>query len=179
MNLILRRWRPSRSIAIWAACLAGVMSVGAPASADQVEVWFSATEPVWRQFHNWPANDYMQLFEPSAPWQSAARGVKVFMLAKKFVAEASDADLQTILGDLQRRHIALAVQGTPLTFTNECGRGIESYGPPHDMLGMASRVRHLGGTIAYVAVDEPLFFGHQFDRKDSPHAVPRVDCRAC
>jgi hypothetical protein len=155
--------RGLRATFIGLLSLLGVLLVAMPSQA--AEIWFSPTEPVWRQAHNWAPNDYMQLFQPNSPWQAAARGVNVFMLAKKFVGEGNEADLRLIISFLQSRNIALAVQGTPLVSTDACGRGVEGYGPADDMLGVANKVRRLGGTIAYVALDEPLYYGHRFTRQ--------------
>lgn len=161
-----RRQRRLRFTVIRIACIAGMLSIAVPASA--VEVWFSATEPVWRQAHNWPPNDYMQLFQPNSPWQTAAHGVNVFMLSKKFIAESNEADVRLVIDDLQQRHIALAVQGTPLVTSDTCGHGVEGYGPPQDMGGLAHKVKRLGGNIAYVALDEPLYYGHRYQRQTPP-----------
>jgi hypothetical protein len=105
----------------------------------------------------------MRLFEPGAPWNHAAEGVKVFELYKKFVEQSDDEDLSRVLGDLSRRRIALAMQGTPLVVSKRCGRAVEGYGPPHDMKEAAARVKRLGGVIDYIALDEPLYYGHVFN----------------
>ena len=54
------------------------------------QIWMGATEPVWRVAHGWPPNDYMELFQPNAPWQYAARYVRVFQVSKRFVEQTSD-----------------------------------------------------------------------------------------
>ena len=126
------------------------------------QIWMGATEPVWRAAHGWPPNDYMELFQPNAPWQYAARYVRVFQVSKRFVEQTSDRDLARVIAGLKRRGILLAMQGTPNLPTHGCGRGIESYGPPDDMARDAARIRALGGTLSYIMMDEPLFFGHVF-----------------
>jgi len=150
-----------RSTAVLATCVAMAIITAIPVEA--ADVWFAPFDPLWRSIHGWPANDYMQLFKPDAPWQTAARGIKVFQLTRKFAAQGSDNDLGVIIKDLSRRHIALAVSGTPLIASQECGMGVEGYGPRYDMAVLAARLKRLGGTIAYVALDEPLYFGHQFN----------------
>lgn len=157
----------------WAATLlaAAVLGCGASTAApvraaapDPIpQIWMSATEPVWRQAHGWPANDYMELFRPSSPWRYAAQHVEVFQVSKRFVEQAGDGALAEVISSLARRGIALAMQGTPNVPTAECGRGIESYGPPEDMARDAARIRRLGGTLAYIDMDEPLFYGHVFN----------------
>jgi hypothetical protein len=155
--------------------MAMILSVSLPAGA--AEIWMAPFDPVWREVHGWPPNGYMALFEPGSPWRQAARSVNVFELYKKFVEQASDSDLEKIIRDLRRRRIALAMQGTPLVATDTCGRGVEGYGPPHDMLRAAARIRRLGGTVVYVALDEPLYHGHRFARRplfpyQTHHPIP-------
>ena len=78
-----------------------------------------------------------------------------------------------MIADLKRRGMLLAMQGTPNLPTRGCGRGIESYGPPDDMGRDAARIRALGGTVTYIMMDEPLFFGHVFDARGG-----RIACHA-
>jgi hypothetical protein len=148
--------------------------------AHRPEIWMASFEPVWREIQGWPPNDYMQLFEPDAPWRQAARGVKVLLLYKKFIEQATDADLEKVIGGLKQRGIAMAIQGTPLVASKACGQAVEGYGPPQDMAQAAARVKRLGGTIAYVALDEPLYYGHRFDgRAALPYEThPPTPCHA-
>jgi len=134
---------------------------GFPAGGQ--EIWMSATEPVWRKIHGFPPNDYMNLFEPDAPWHDGARVVSVFLLSKKFIVDSDDDDVRRVLSNLQDRHIALAIQGTPLLATKICGLGIEGYGPPTDMVDTVLRVNSLGGSVKFIVMDEPLYYGHEFD----------------
>jgi hypothetical protein len=131
------------------------------------EIWMSASEPVWRQIRHWPANDYMQLFNNESPWRRAATVVNVFQLSKKFVLSASETDLTLVIDGLKQQGIALAVQGTGLLATRECGLGAEGHGPPHDMLQTAERLKRLGADLRYIVLDEPLHFGHEFDGSGS------------
>ena len=123
-------------------------------TAEAHQIWLTPLDPVWRQIHNWPANDFMELFEPNSPWQNTASVVNVFELSKRFVLEAPGTDLTRVITDLRRRNIALAVQGTPLIASAECGLGIEGHGPAHDMLAVALRLRKLGANLDYVVFDE-------------------------
>jgi hypothetical protein len=161
MSYKLRYQRSLRYVLIYATFFAATITLVAPARAA-AQVWFSVIDPNWRNIREWPPNDSMQLFQPDAPWQTAAHGVAVYEIFKKFVEQGSDDDLRTIIDGLRQRHIALAIQGTPLMASQTCGLGIEGYGPPHDMAKIAMRVKQLGGTIDYVAMDEPLYYGHAF-----------------
>jgi len=156
-------WKFGRSIRF--ASVIAVLATASLTGAFAAEVWMASLEPVWRAIHGWPANDYMRLFQADAPWGQAARGVKVFEVYKKFVEQSSDEDLSKVLGALSRRGMALAMQGTPLIASEACGLGVEGYGPPHDMKDAAARVKRLGGIIDYIALDEPLYYGHVFTRR--------------
>jgi hypothetical protein len=143
--------------------LVAVVFAGTPTRTQASEIWMAAAEPIWRTIHGWPPNDYMELFTPNAQWQKAAAVVKVFEVSKRFLLESPEQDVRQVISDLKRRHISLAVQGTPLTAGQQCGLGIEGHGPPHDMALLAQRVKQLGGTIEYVSLDEPLFYGHVYN----------------
>lgn len=130
--------------------------------ANAEQIWLTPVDPVWRQVRNWPASDFMKLFDNNSPWQATASAVHGFELSKRFVLEAADGDLERVITGLRQRNIALGVQGTPLVASAECGLGIEGHGPPHDMLAVAQRLRRLGAELRYVIFDEPLYYGNEF-----------------
>jgi hypothetical protein len=96
--------------------------------------------------------------------------VNAFELSKRFVLEATDADLARVIRGLRRRGIALAAQGTPLLPSTDCGIGIEGYGPANDMRAVALRLRKFGANLDYVVFDEPLYYGHAFNGSASARA---------
>ena len=119
-------------------------------------VWFapiSATSAIPVQ----GATDYFDLFSPGAPWSQAASHVRVFKLYTQMILGFSDAQLTGIFADLKRRHIAMAVEFGPLTPMG-CGLGIEGFSGSA-ALQFAQRIQHLGGSLNYLAFDEPLTFG--------------------
>ena len=134
-----------------------------PLKTEARQIWLSPLDPVWRSIRNWPANDFMELFEDNAPWQQTASVISGFEISKRFVLEAPDHDLLRVITGLRRRNIALAVQGTPLIASAACGLGVEGHGPPHDMLVVAQRLHRAGADLRYVIFDEPLYYGHEFD----------------
>jgi hypothetical protein len=103
----------------------------------------------------------MSLFEPGAEWMRAASKVKVFKLSTAFVMKASDADLTQVLDNLRQREIALAVEIGLLPGSREtCGAGVEGFSARRTAGAAAERIKRLGGTLDYAAMDEPLWFGH-------------------
>jgi hypothetical protein len=108
---------------------------------------------------NYGAADYLDLFSASAPWGNAAARVTVF---KIYAVEVDfifdDASLRNMFADLKRRHIALAMEWGSLEPVGSCGVGIEGFNGSIG-LRLAQKIRDLGGSLQYVAFDEPFEFG--------------------
>ena len=91
------------------------------------------------------SDDFMQLFEPDAPWAAAAGHVQVFKLYGEWVAyHATDAQLRQVVADLNRRGLALAVEVGPLTPPAECGAGVESFAGIREGRNIARRIAAAG-----------------------------------
>ena len=149
----------------------GVVAAAPFSLCHAAQIWFSAPEPGWRVVRHWPANDYMALFEPNAPWQQARADVSVFGFTKRFVLESSEAQLAYVASALKAHHIQIAVQTTPLIATVGCGLGSESFGPPNDMAAIALKLKQAGVNLDYLEMDEPLYFGSFWNGK-----APVVAC---
>lgn len=113
--------------------------------------------------------DNLRLFDPGAPWTNARSRIQVFKMPTHAIVHMDDAQLATIFSYLNAHHIAFAVEYGPLSFTDACGRGVESFQPPAMPGALAARIRKLGGTVAYIAMDEPLFYGHYFSGPNACH----------
>ena len=138
-----------------------------PDSERSTAIWLSGVDPeAQKARHVTEPADYMDLFKPDAPWKKAASELAVFKFGTRFVLHADDAELKAVIDDLKRRHIAFAVElgvlesGGPGT----CGYGVEGYGNPTAVESVAKRVKALGGQIDYIAMDEPVWFGHIVDK---------------
>jgi hypothetical protein len=105
---------------------------------------------------NYGSVDYFALFDPDAAWSTAASHIHVFKLYAG-ILDLEDAELVRLFEDLKRRHIAVAIEFGPLT-PDECGIGVEGF-DGFNALHFAERIRDLGGTLQYVAFDEPFFHG--------------------
>jgi hypothetical protein len=46
--------------------------------------------------------------------------------------------------------------------SDSCGMGVEGYGNPNTIENTARHIKSLGGTIDYIAMDVPVWFGHIF-----------------
>jgi hypothetical protein len=113
--------------------------------------------------------DLPDMFDQDAPWSKAASGVQVFKTTSQFIARAPESLLAKMFADLKRRNIGLAVAGLMLTDEGTCGHGVEGYGG-NTMDIVASRIRSLGGDLRYVAMDEPLWFGHEYSGPGACHS---------
>lgn len=112
----------------------------------------------------------MELFEPDAAWAQAADRVYVFKLYGEWVGDdpwtvhASDAELRQVILDLNRRGIALAMEAGPLAATSVCGQGIEGFGGGVRIgIRDANRIKAAGGTLSFIALDEPFAFASLYD----------------
>lgn len=124
-----------------------------------------------------PANvpgaiDLMDLFQPDAPWLGVASHVKVFKLPTMFLAWVPDEQLGTIVQDLNRRGIALAMESLAQSVLDQpqCGHNVEGYSDPRMAQKIAEKIKRVGGTLRFVAMDEPLFFGHFYNSPEACHS---------
>jgi hypothetical protein len=114
---------------------------------------------IWASFP--PGPDFMQLFSTPALWAQSLRHVSVLKLQTQFSVNASDHTLQTIFRFLADQHIALALEAPMQTSGPDgCGEGVEGYRPSGLVHALIERFRGLGANLRYVAMDEPLWFGH-------------------
>jgi hypothetical protein len=133
------------------------------ARAASTEVWLGGEDPVvQKQKHKSDPADYMDVFKPNAPWSTAASKISAFNISAQFVLRGNDEQLRIVIDDLKRRRIGLAVELGLLVGAGRCGKGVEGYGSPAAVEAVAKRIKSHGGQIDYVAMDEPVWFGHIF-----------------
>lgn len=147
---------------ILALVVLGASSIG---RANAAEIWLSGNDPVAKPNSG---TDFEALFSADSPWSQAASKVRVFKVSTQLLMSGSDALLSRMFADLKRRDIRLAVEALILSEgPNQCGHGFEGYSAPRTMQVMAERVRKLGGDLRFVAMDEPLWYGHHYDKKNA------------
>ena len=128
--------------------------------------WFAPLPPMptgpGRPFTG--SDDFMDLFEPEAPWVEAQVRLHVFKLYGEWVAyHATDAQLRQAVLAIRARGLALAVEAGPLNATAECGQGIEGFAGTDEGTLIAGRILAAGGTLDLIAMDEPYYYGHFYD----------------
>ncbi|HEU5280228.1 MAG TPA: discoidin domain-containing protein [Gaiellaceae bacterium] len=151
------------AVVLLPACLAAVVLLPGAASAPPAgpAIWFAPLPPL-RIVESRPfvgSTDFMQLFSKRAAWPNAARRVSVFKLYGEWVAHtATSAQLRRAVKELKRRKISIAVETGPLEPPPECGQGVEGFAGAEG-LTTANRIKEAGGTLGYVAFDEPFYYG--------------------
>ena len=156
--------------------LIGLLLSGSVLYAASPQIWFAPLDDASRQLNTdlgiIPSSDsgptdYMDLFSPGAPWAQAASHVSVFLVSLSpftgvpslNIPAFSDAQLQEMFSFLKLHNIAFALEWGPLTVSGGCGAGIEGF------TGIAAqtiidRVKANGGTLSYIAMDEPFQHAH-------------------
>jgi hypothetical protein len=152
----------------WISCFATlILILGASVKAQTTSTtfWLGGVDPVvladWQK--SGPKSgptDFMELFQPEAPWQQASARVAAFKISMQFASRSGDSDLTVLINDLHRRNIALAIEMGMLRNDRGCGKG-EGYMPQDLLSNTMKRIRRLGGQIDYVAMDEVVFFGRE------------------
>jgi len=151
----------------WIAALGIAAAVCLPA---QQTVWFTPLPYAKHPDGLFGAPDYLKLFTPTAPWQQAAAHVRVFKVYSEGLDFLSDSDLRKVLADLRRRQIALAMEWPVLT-SKSCGVGIEGFGG--DLQPVLKRIKASGGTLTYLAMEQPFQWGSLYKGKNSCQWTPQ------
>jgi len=105
----------------------------------------------------------MDLFADTAPWSNAASHVQIFKLYASVFLDSyltgslTDDQIRQVLADINRRHMALAVEWGPL-IPQSCGTAVEGF-TGDGAQKLATRIQQLGGNLQYVMMDEPVRHG--------------------
>jgi hypothetical protein len=164
----------SKILILTILAILGLVLCGMPAAAgsEAATIWFAPRNqpPI-------PAPDFMNLFQPNAPWPRAESHVKIFKLFPQFVNTASDADLLSVIVGLRQLNIALAIEYGLLNRNDpilcggkgpQCGQ-VEGF--DGDILANAlAHLNSLGANLQYVAMDEPFrYYRCRAGRSPSVH----------
>jgi hypothetical protein len=149
--------------------LALVMSASPPACAN--EIWFA---PRWQKMQPFDGGrqgiDYSALFKPGAPWDTTAAHVAVFKINPHMIKTASDRALTLIFRNLRERHIQLAMEYGVLDQPATPGFRVEGFHPePETAQATIARIKAHGGTLDYLAMDEPYWYASIYDGKYAVH----------
>jgi hypothetical protein len=158
--------KAARCVAALVVCC-GFSSVPVSAShAAEPAVWMSTNDPT-----HGGAADFWQMFEPNARWQAARKHVVVFGIDQNLVTNGPENELRKLYAELKANHIALAIGIGMLTWSEQCGKHVEGYVPPGGSAYVAKRIKALGGELAYIGIDEALWFGRYYSGANACHAA--------
>jgi hypothetical protein len=112
------------------------------------------------------ASDFKQIFQPGSPWSTARSYTGIYKIWWQFAINGSDEELRNVFSYLRRNHIALAMEAELVTPPPGCptGEGVTPYMGTNVSDYIATRIKRLGGDLAYVAMDEPLGTAYYDDR---------------
>lgn len=123
--------------------------------------WFAPLPPQINAYNG--SDDFMDLFEPDAPWDQAASHIQVFKMYGGWAgADSSEAQLKQAIAAIRQRGLALGVEMGPLYQTDECGLYIEGFAGEYGV-ETVQRIKAAGGDLNLIAFDEPYYYGHFYD----------------
>ena len=99
-----------------------------------------------------PPGDFLRLFQDDAAWEHASRHIDVFELSTQFFVAAPDAIVEQVVRVLDKRHIAL---GLAAEFSCGAHGALPAYAH-----AAVDKIKKAGGTLGYIALDEPLWWVH-------------------
>jgi hypothetical protein len=147
-----------------------VFGQGTPGSP---RIWISAgahveqkdLDPIWRGIRV----DEGSMLTEGAPWETVARHTQVVKFAPGNIERAKDSALQRAFRDLERRHIAMAMEASLLIRSTHCAQATEAYGRPGSLEWLLKKIQRNGGNLQYIAMDEPFFYGNKFSGPNACH----------
>lgn len=99
------------------------------------------------------SEDFMDLFAVGAPWETAAEGIHVFHLYGEWLGrDATDAQIEQVVADLNRRGIAISLSGGALE-PIVCAGDVEGFAGIAEGTLISRRIRDAGGTAHFYAFD--------------------------
>ena len=117
---------------------------------------------------------WQKLFVNDAPWPPLMDHVRVVAFAGNFKTLPDDVLAKTFT-KLKEKHIGFAIESLAQSWVGfsefHCGKGVEGYTDPPGNAQIARKIKNAGGTLAYVAMDGPLFGGHYYSGPNACHST--------
>jgi hypothetical protein len=98
--------------------------------------------------------------------------VTVVGILTQVLVKMSDADLAKVAARLKEKHVALGIEMLAQADDDPagCGVGVEGYYAPYMVANIAAKLKRTGAEPSYIAMDEPLYFGHYYNGKNACHS---------
>ena len=133
--------------------------------AQRSELWFSSGDDL--EVKGVVAHpEFMRLFDSPSPWPTGLAHIDVMQLRAPWFLRKSPETGQKVVDFLKQHDIALAV---PLGFVSSdtCGQGVEGIGTARQQNVYPREMKKHGIDLKYVVIDEPLFYGHDYNGKNA------------
>ena len=142
--------------------------VVAPLHAFGTQIWLCGVDPIKRaQVAEPRIPTILKCSNPTHRGRTPHRECKYLRFMPRLLREQVTLCSVIFFRNVRSRHIALALEAGLLSGSRACGQGVEGYNAPGTIVRIFKRIRQLGGDLRYVAMDEPLWFGHEYN---GPHA---------
>lgn len=155
---------------IASSALFALALTSAPARA--AEYWLGGVDPVIQRLAHKPVmQDYMSLLSDPGAWRAGASKVSAFKVSAQFILFGDPQMIRSVFNGMHERHIKMAVEMGSVVRLDPCGGG-EGYAPPDMADKMGKKLRELGVTLDYMALDEPVWYGHEVTKGITPLHQP-------
>jgi hypothetical protein len=148
----------------------GTQGFSERATGAQPQVWFNMTNYEGPPGVDGPQGWNVLFGDPNAPWPAFMNHVQV--IAGAGIWKTPDGILTKAFTKMKTKHVEFAMESLAQSWVNQpkCGQGVESFYDPPGARLTANKIKAAGGEIAYVAMDEPLWYGHYYDGRDACHS---------
>jgi hypothetical protein len=141
------------------------------------EIWFAPTLPAIQSDGRQTGSvDYDNLFRSDVPWKVVASRISVFQTYQSYIIRRPLDDLRRMVQFLDKHKIKLAVEFGPMNRDPDgCGAGVEGFAAGGAKAGraLAVKIKRAGGSLAYIAMDEPYWGGHVTQPKNACHLTAK------
>jgi hypothetical protein len=139
------------------------------ANASVPQIWFSMgaiSSPAGH--HSWE----LLFYQPDPIWPPYMDHVTVVGILTQALVKIPDADLAKVVARLKEKHVALGVEMlAQADDTPGCGGWqVEGYYATDQVAALAAKLKRAGAEVGYIAMDEPLWFGHYYNGKNACHS---------
>ena len=115
--------------------------------------------------HSWE----LLLYQPDPIWPPYMEHVTVVGILTQALLKIPDAELTKVAARLKQKHMALGIEMLAQADNDPtgCGGGVEGYYAPFMVAALAAKLKRTGAELSYIAMDEPLWFGHYYKEKNA------------
>jgi hypothetical protein len=157
-----------------ASCLLAGPAIAAAPGAPTPQIWFNLNgfgKP--ETYQGWD----ILFYRPDAPWPEFMNHVTTVGMTTQVLYAIPGDNLAKVVARLKQKHIVLGTEMLAQAYTlpgvdapAHCGEGVEGYYAPEVTALIAAKLKRAGGELQFIAMDEPLWFGHYYNEKNACHS---------